>query len=117
MCKQIFITRALFNLYAHTVAVIRLRLLKKNNPLLKYQQSIQNEAESRLSTISDCFNFLVSSYPQHSIRSLISLPYHIYISYYEVISSLVLRLDVRTTRSSTLRDIDPSCSTTQSSQQ
>ena len=33
-----FITRlrALFNLYAHTVAVIRLNLSKKNNPLLKY---------------------------------------------------------------------------------
>ena len=29
-------TRALFNLYAHTVAVIRLHLPKKINPLLEY---------------------------------------------------------------------------------
>ena len=38
VCKQILITRlsALFNLYAHTVAVIRPHLTKKN-PLLKYQ--------------------------------------------------------------------------------
>ena len=38
MCKQIFTTRkrALFNLYAHAVEVIRLHLSKKNNRLLKY---------------------------------------------------------------------------------
>ena len=35
-CAKKFSNCALFNLYAHTIAVIRIHLSKKNSPLLKY---------------------------------------------------------------------------------
>ena len=50
-CANKFTLRELLYLYAHTVAVMRLHLSKKNNPLLKYHLNLLCKAEIGVSSL------------------------------------------------------------------